>query len=128
MANPWIEMVTEFHRKFGHPVAIKPSVLKARIELRRELIKEECEETRDALLFFDTQQTADGICDAIYVLIGTALECGIDLDPIFAEVHRSNMDKIGGTTREDGKTLKPEGWKPPRIRELLIEQGWEPWP
>lgn len=40
---------------------------------------------------------------------------GIDLRPFFLEVHRTNMLKTTGPVREDGKRLKPEGWKPPRI-------------
>ena len=51
---------------------------------------------------------------------------GVDLDEIFAEVHRANLAKAGGPVRIDGKILKPEGWKPPRVRELLIKQGWQP--
>lgn len=53
-----------------------------------------------------------------------AIDLGIDIKPLFEEVHRTNMLKVGGPTRADGKILKPEGWQPPRIRELLIEQGW----
>jgi predicted HAD superfamily Cof-like phosphohydrolase len=51
---------------------------------------------------------------------------GCDLDPFFREVHRTNMAKVGGPIRADGKRLKPEGWQPPRIREMLIERGWVP--
>lgn len=53
-----------------------------------------------------------------------AYSLGLDIKPLFEEVHRTNMLKVGGPTRADGKILKPEGWQPPRIRELLIEQGW----
>lgn len=28
--------------------------------------------------------------------------------------------------REDGKILKPEGWTPPNIEHVLLEQGWKP--
>jgi predicted HAD superfamily Cof-like phosphohydrolase len=59
------------------------------------------------------------MCDVIYVICGTAVEFGIDLAPFFAEVHRTNMAKEGGATRADGKILKPEGWQPPRIAEML---------
>jgi predicted HAD superfamily Cof-like phosphohydrolase len=31
------------------------------------------------------------------------------------------MAKAGGPTRADGKKLKPEGWEPPRIKEMLKE-------
>lgn len=43
---------------------------------------------------------------------------GVDLRPYFREVHRTNMLKMLGPMREDGKKLKPEGWKPPRLSTL----------
>jgi predicted HAD superfamily Cof-like phosphohydrolase len=55
----------------------------------------------------------------LYVLYGTAVSFGIDVRPVFAEVHRSNMAKVGGGKRADGKVTKPAGWKPPRVTELL---------
>lgn len=47
-----------------------------------------------------------------------ALALGVDLQPFFREVHRTNMHKLKGPKREDGKQLKPEGWKPPRIKAM----------
>lgn len=44
---------------------------------------------------------------------------GIDLRPYFLEVHRTNMHKLNGPRREDGKQLKPKGWTPPRIKYML---------
>lgn len=44
---------------------------------------------------------------------------GIDLRPFFREVHRTNMLKLSGPVREDGKKLKPPDWKPPRIEAML---------
>lgn len=49
---------------------------------------------------------------------------GIDLGPVFEEVHRANMAKVGGPTRADGKILKPEGWTPPDVAGVLRRQGW----
>ena len=46
---------------------------------------------------------------------------GIDLRPFFREVHRTNMLKLTGPKREDGKQLKPPGWEPPRIQAMLEE-------
>jgi NTP pyrophosphatase (non-canonical NTP hydrolase) len=43
---------------------------------------------------------------------------GVDLRPFFREVHRTNMHKLTGPKREDGKQLKPPGWKPPRIKTM----------
>lgn len=43
---------------------------------------------------------------------------GVDLRPFFKEVHRTNMLKTSGPIREDGKRMKPPGWKPPRLAEM----------
>lgn len=98
----WVDMVKAFHVKYGAPVAERPGLLDvARTRLRDNLIDEEVSETFEAmhesLLVADSTlalaQVADGLTDTIYVLIGTALEYGIDIDRVFAEVHRSNMTK-----------------------------------
>jgi len=60
--------------------------------------------------------------DLIYVVEQGNVRCGIIGDAVFDEVHRSNMAKAPGgvvTRREDGKVLKPEGWKPPAIKGVL---------
>lgn len=45
------------------------------------------------------------------------------LDEVFEEVHKANMTKIhpDGTVhrREDGKILKPEGWKEPDVLSVV---------
>jgi len=71
---------------------------------------------------FDLEATADGLADLIYVSVGTALALGMTRFPsVWSEVQRSNMDKLGGGRREDGKILKPEGWKPPHIHHALYD-------
>src|SRR2546429_6004229 len=39
--------------------------------------------------------------DLLYVVYGTAVSYGIDMNPVFREVHRSNMSKVGGYKRGD---------------------------
>lgn len=53
---------------------------------------------------------------------------GVYLAPFFKEVHRTNMHKLEGPKREDGKQLKPPGWKPPRIEEMYgrLQAGLSP--
>lgn len=119
--NRMQQQVEEFHREFGHPIGTTPAI--SRPELRVKLITEEAKETTDAIEAGDLVGVADGICDLLYVAIGTAVEFGIDLEPFFDEVHRANMTKKGGAVRSDGKTLKPDGWQPPRIAEELFKQG-----
>ena len=45
----------------------------------------------------------------------------------FVEVHRTNMEKRNGSRRADGKWMKPAGWQPPCIAEMLVERyGYRP--
>jgi predicted HAD superfamily Cof-like phosphohydrolase len=73
----------------------------------------------------DIVEIADGCCDSHVVISGTAIEFGIPEDKVYKEVHRSNMAKAGGPVREDGKRLKPEGWKAPDVKSVLAKAGWE---
>lgn len=123
--SDWVQMVREFHLKFGAPIAERPNILPFnRWMLRAQLIREEARETDEAMFMVETEGlegVADGLADLIYVCIGAALEYGIDLDRVFREVHRSNMTKTKGVEREDGKILKGPTFEPPRIREIIEE-------
>jgi len=109
--------VEAFHRALDIPVGASPAL--RRHELRAALIEEEAAETCSAIRAGDFAEAIDGLCDLLCVVYGAAVEFGIDLAPFWAEVHKTNMAKVGGPVREDGKRLKPEGWTPPRIAELL---------
>jgi predicted HAD superfamily Cof-like phosphohydrolase len=110
--------VMEFHRKFGQPVSTGAPEIRRGV-LRAALLAEEAKETIAAIAGNDLVEAIDGLCDTIYVCLGAALEFGVDLQPFFAEVHRTNMAKEGGATRADGKIMKPEGWTPPDIAGIL---------
>jgi predicted HAD superfamily Cof-like phosphohydrolase len=64
----------------------------------------------------------------VYVAYGTALVHGIDLDEVIAEIHRSNMTKLGPdgrvARRADGKVLKGEHYRAPDVAAVLRRQGW----
>ena len=69
----------------------------------------------------------DALVDIEYVVNGAYVAFGVDSEPIFNEVHRSNMQKIGPNGEvlrgPTGKVLKPAGWTPPNIwRELAIQE------
>lgn len=87
-------------------------------------------ELRDRLehkkLKVDIIEIADALSDIDYVSEGARLAFGINGKEIADEVQRTNMAKFGPGSwkREDGKAMKPEGWLPPDIKKLLIEQGW----
>jgi predicted HAD superfamily Cof-like phosphohydrolase len=91
-------------------------------KLRITLIREEFEEFARASDNFDIVEVADALADLLVVVNGAALAWGIALEPIFAEVHRSNMTKDGGLLREDGKILKGPDFSPPNLEPLLESQ------
>ena len=115
--------VLSFHRAIRAPLPDRPHIPSPlRRKLREDLLTEERVELEMALAEFDLPKIADGCADTIYVIIGLALEWGIDLAPVWDEVQRTNMAKLNGPTGPNGKQLKPEGWQPPDIRRLLRDQ------
>lgn len=120
------EAVLEFHETFNAPVGENPSLPgEDAVALRIRLIREELEELEQSISGQNVVDVADALADLLYVTYGTAIAFGIDVRPVFEEVHRANMTKVGGKVRADGKILKPEGWEPPGIEEVLRSQGLE---
>lgn len=116
-------MVAEFHRLFGIAIGIVPAAPdEATRSLRVNLIQEEFDELQQALAQQDVSAIAKELSDLLYVVYGTAVSCGIDLEPVFREVHRSNLSKVGGHKREDGKWVKPPTYSPASIQPILAAQ------
>jgi predicted HAD superfamily Cof-like phosphohydrolase len=113
--------VAQFHRVLGVTVGTTPGIRDA--GLRAALIREEAAEAVAAIESGNLVEAIDGLCDLLYVVYGAAVSFGVDLEPFFDEVHRSNMTKLAGPRRADGKVLKGDAWQPPRIRELLSAAG-----
>jgi len=91
--------------------------------LRCRLIQEELDELYTAYQAYNMVEVADAIADLLYVVLGAACASGIDIEPIFDEVHRSNMSKfIDGHRREDGKWVKGPSYTPANIKPLLEAQ------
>jgi predicted HAD superfamily Cof-like phosphohydrolase len=44
------------------------------------------------------------------------------MDPVFQEVHRSNLSKVGGYKRADGKWVKPPTYSPACLEPILNRQ------
>ena len=117
-------MVEEFHHKFSILAQATPTDLNEETKrLRVRLIEEEFDELKEAMAGGDLAAVAKEMADLLYVVYGTAVSYGIDMDPVFREVHRSNMSKVGGYKREDGKWVKPATYSPARIEPILAEQG-----
>ena len=117
------KMVLEFHTKFDIHVSPTPSIPDEPTQtLRKRLIQEEFEELQEALQEKDLPSIAKELADLLYVVYGTAVSLGIDMEPVFQEVHRSNMSKVGGYKREDGKWVKPPTYSPAKLDSVLAAQ------
>ena len=119
--------VKQFNADFGAPVNEHPTVLdQSEAGLRWMLIHEENQELLDAIVAEDLVGVADALGDLLYVVYGAGVAFGIDLEPVFNEIHRSNMTKKGpdGVVkyREDGKILKPDGYEPPSLEPIIEAQ------
>lgn len=122
MSKDWYEDILAFHTKFKHHIEPFPRIPPAHVQkLRRKLIREEVNELLDGIDDDDLTKVADGGGDAVVVILGTMISYGVDLRPIWDAIQESNMAK-SPEKRADGKTLKPVGWQPPRIKELLDKQ------
>lgn len=129
------QAVREFHEKFGLTVREPGNPIGFTFEeeynvdddllmqLRDKLNREEIQELFDAWEDEDLVEYADAVCDLVYVLVGSLVSFGVDFDACFAEVHRSNMSKLGEDgkpiVRHDGKILKGPNFTPPDLRSII---------
>jgi len=139
-------MVEEFHKKFGFTLNEKPTIIEGNLwRIRYNHYRDELLELHLAHLKGDeflrgvkvdsilgrTQEVitrekclagiADAIADGIYFLLGTASAYGLEMEPIFREIHRSNMTKIqpeGG----DAKAVKGLDYSEPDLLSIIERQ------
>lgn len=93
-------------------------------DLYMKLIQEEYTELMDAEAVSDDAEICDACFDLMWVLVGYMKSRGWDCEDIWDEGAKSNLSKIDPVTmrvkkREDGKILKPEGWKPPDFAKFV---------
>jgi len=131
-AEPSIDIaaaVSEFHCAFNLPVRETPGaeIDESLARLRIVLLEEEVDEFMAASEKRDLVGIADALADIVYVVYGTALTYGIDLNAVLHEVHRSNMSKLGSDgkpiLRDDGKVIKSGQYFRPDIAAVLSQQG-----
>ena len=89
-----------------------------------DLIKEEYEELQLALANNDTVEQLDALVDILVVTMGAIRAAGFNGEGAWKEVMDTNFAKIDPDTgkvrkREDGKVLKPEGWKAPQLAQFI---------
>ncbi|MCZ0981810.1 hypothetical protein O1L60_30850 [Streptomyces diastatochromogenes] len=130
--------VAQFHHAFGVSDRITdPETLRALLERRATLIREEFEEVVEAVeathekvggTDFPVEQfehLAKELADLVYVVFGSADLLGIPLGKAFTRVHKSNMSKLGEdgrpVLREDGKVLKGPNYQPADMGDVGVD-------
>ena len=118
------EKVKKFMETFGQEVKKTPSFSTDKINnLRFDLIKEEVDELKEAMLNKDLLEVADALTDILYVTYGAGHAFGIDLDSCFQEVQNSNMSKLGDDGKpiynESGKVMKGPNYFKPDLSKFL---------
>lgn len=96
-------------------------------QLYHRLINEEYNEFIKARSENDDVETLDACFDMIWVIIGYMLSKGYDVENAWDEGAKSNLAKIDRATgkvikRDDGKVLKPEGWKKPDFSKFTCKR------
>ena len=88
------------------------------------LIDEEVGELVEAVAADDRVEQLDALVDILVVTRGAIRAGGFDGEGAWKEVMDTNFAKIDPVTgkvrkREDGKVLKPEGWKAPELAQFI---------
>lgn len=122
--SPEQKMVREFHdRILGDKKMPSPHVPDhLALLIRGRLIAEESAEFLAAASSDDLVKLVDALVDILYTAYGTADTIGIDLEPVFAEVHRSNMSKRPPPSNSGGKAVKGPDYSPPDIQGEVTRQ------
>ena len=144
-----MELVLQFHHTYSVPIRpfSDPTLDYERMNMRMSLIAEEFAELMGAVYGpraraiieaataeavaadegeRDVIEAADALADLVYIVYGMAIESGMNLDSVLAEVQASNLSKLmpDGSVklREDGKVLKgPNFFQPNIARGLGLE-------
>ena len=96
----------------------------ANYKMYLSLIDEEVGELVEAVAADDRVEQLDALVDILVVTMGAIRAGGFDGEGAWKEVMDTNFAKIDPVTgkvrkREDGKVLKPEGWKAPELAPFI---------
>ncbi len=96
----------------------------ANYKMYLDLIREETDELEEAIQDNDKVEQLDALVDILVVTMGAIRAAGWDGEGAWKEVMDTNFAKIDADTgkvrkREDGKVLKPEGWKAPELAQFV---------
>ena len=96
-------------------------------DLYLKLIQEEVSELQTAVDNNDRVEQLDALIDILVVTVGAVQSLGADGEGAWKEVMSTNFAKIDSLTgrvrkREDGKVLKPTGWRPPELSKYINQE------
>ena len=137
MSADWVNDINRMQTKYGVREWINhatPFQLKKYLEFRLDFIKEEYDETREALIMQDSEEIVDGLIDLCVVAIGTLDALGVNAHKAWDEILEANMNKEVGVKEERPNPLglpdliKPEGWTNPSHEDNhgIIPTAFEP--
>lgn len=137
MTSKWQDLVNDFRHAMDLPVPDAPRQLTGEeAEMHIQMIRDEFEkEFVPAAKGSDLIEFYDAGIDVIVYIIGAMSNAGMDIDPGFVEIMRSNMSKMDPVTKKairsrgveldgepKGKILKGPNYEPPKLGVILNEQ------
>lgn len=123
MTTKFETAVTEFHSKHQFPIGILPGENPSNDSVRLHLIAEELSELALGIAERNLVDIADAIADLVYVVVGTAVTYGIPVEPVFMEIHKSNMTKAARSLDDTRVRQKGDSYIPPNVRKVLEDNG-----
>jgi|TARA_B110000503_G_scaffold62961_1_gene99567 predicted HAD superfamily Cof-like phosphohydrolase len=120
MTNPFRDQA-KFMTACGQSVS---EINNAQYAMYLDLIDEEREELKEAIVASDRVEQLDALIDILVVTVGAIHSGGFDAEAAWNEVMKTNFAKVDPETglvrkREDGKVLKPEGWTAPELSPFV---------
>ena len=116
--------IHDMYSGYGFPVQYLPQLIDKRtLEERAAHLQEELVELMAAIQDGNLADAADALVDLVVIAKGTAVMLGLPWAELWKEVHRAISSKVVGVNpkRPDHPhdLIKPDGWIPPRIQEVL---------
>lgn len=125
---PFTSDIRQFHLKYdlayeGQPRQLDEDLASFRISFMDEELSEYVEAYNEG----DLEKQLDALVDLVYVALGTAYLQGFNFAEAWRRVHEANMKKRRATeldikakrARSEHDVVKPEGWEPPVLSDLV---------
>lgn len=129
--------VGDFHQKFDLPNTTHQDsgpreFNEDLLGFRLKFLREEVDEFEEGFYEEDHAKMFDALLDLVYVAMGTSHLQGYPWQEGWYLVQQANMAKVraqaDGSDSKRGSpfdVVKPPGWVPPDIENILIDFGWD---